>query len=42
MKVGPEKSEPTWATWDPVLAGKIIDDNYEHFKLLTEDEGFKG
>jgi hypothetical protein len=41
-KVGPEEPKFTWAKWDPVLAKKIIADNFEHFKRLTEDEKFKG
>ena len=39
-EVGPEPKYG-WASWDPDLAKKIIADNFEHFKRLTEDEKFK-
>ena len=41
-KVDPQKPEPGWASFDPVLAKKIITDNFDDFKRLTEDEKFKG
>ena len=40
--VGPQKPEYRWATWDPVLGQKIITDNFDLLKRLTEDENLKG
>jgi hypothetical protein len=30
QEVGPDEPKYTWAKWDPVLAKKIISDNFEH------------
>jgi hypothetical protein len=40
--VGPQKPKYGWARWDPVLAQKIITDNFDLLKRLTEDKEFKG